>query len=1055
MKILKFGGTSVGTVENIKNVINIIKNDDTIVGVVVSAFSKITDKLLHAAMLASSGSDTYKKIFEDISRQHNDFLSSLISNSDKALLQNLLKELSEILHGVYLIKELSPKMKALICSFGERMSAIIITAACINQKINTEYLDARLLIKTDASFNEANVLFSETNRAIKDFFQTKKRPVQIITGFIGSTNQNETTTLGRGGSDYTASIFGASLELDAIEIWTDVDGFMTADPKIVTDSISIAELSYEEAVEIAHYGAKILYPPTISPAMKQNIPIIIKNTLNPTFSGTKISKKSEVKAKKQVASIAALSDCSLIRIHTAGFASSSSLTERVYSVMSRSKIKIPIFTPSSSEAAVISFAIFTNDIAVAKDVLEREFEIERQLKKIGDIEVQHNVAIMAIVGDNMQHTPGIAGRFFTALGQNGINVVAINQGSSERSISIVINNSDKIKALNVTHQAFFLSNLKTINLFLVGTGLIGKTLLKQLHNHCKILESKHGIKLQLVGLANSRKMYFSSENLNFENALNILDSKGESMSMLKYMSQIIDMNLLNSVFIDCTASDEVSNNYIHILSESISIVTPNKRACSREYSYYKKLKEIESSRGVKFLYETNVGAGLPIIRTLSDLIASGDKIIKIEAVLSGSLSFIFNAFDQNTPFSQIVKIAKEKGYTEPDPRDDLSGKDVARKILILARETGANLELHDVNIESFLPSSCIQAKSVQEFFIELQKFDGEFEELRKKAELNHQKLRFIASFENQEASVRLQNISSNHPFANLNGSDNIIAFTTDRYSERQLIVQGPGAGKYGSRISSSFEKNTAGVAAIAFLKSLNQTQKGINISIEKNMPLQSGLGSSGASAVACAVALNRLFGTPYSRKELLPFVMQAEEVACGAAHADNVAPSLLGGITLIRSNETLDIVSLPVPKKIFVAVVHPHLEINTKDARAILPKEIPMQKFVQQTGNIAGFIASLYTQDFELMKRSLNDEIIEPVRSKLVPHFDLIKEVALANRALGFSLSGSGPSVFGFAQSYGDAENIAFALQLIWHQRNIATDSFISTINEQGATVIS
>lgn len=791
MHILKFGGTSVGSPEIIKKVIKIIKETEKKEGriaVVVSAFSKVTDKLIEVGTLAAKGDKNYKKIFEEIKERHLSAVRELVSRQkpEKTLknVRDVMEELEDLLHGVFLIKEISKRTLDLIMSFGERLSAYIISEA-----MDVEFLDARKIVKTDEDFGSAKVNFSKTNENIREYFKNHKK-LQIITGFIGSTDNNETSTLGRGGSDYSAAIFGAALNVKEIEIWTDVDGIMTADPRKVKKAFPIDNISYVEAMEMSHFGAKVIHPPTMQPALDKNIPIRIKNTMNPKFPGSVISKKND--SKFPIKGISSISDIALLLVQGSGMVGVPGVSKRLFGALSREKINIILITQASSEHS-ICFAIEPKSAEKAKQLIEEEFDLEIKNNQIDPITIEKDFSILAIVGENMRHTKGIAGKVFSALAKNGINISAIAQGSSELNISVVIAKTDETKALNAIHDAFFLSGTKTLNIFLVGSGLIGSTLLKQLHAQSNFLRKNQSMEIKVVAITNSRKMIFNSEGLNITDWQKELD-QGQKMDFEKFFNQMIDLNLPNSIFVDCTANENIANNYEKILTKSISIVTPNKKANSGTFKIYENLKKAAKKYNVKFLYETNVGAGLPVIGTLNDLLLSGEKILKIEAVLSGTLSYIFNSLDGKKSFSEVVKEAREKGYTEPDPRDDLNGLDVARKILILGRETGLPLEMKDVEIENLVPEDCRQTKSIDEFFKNLKKHDAEFEKNRLKAAKNHKKLCYIAMLEHDKAKINLKEIDQNHPFYSLSGSDNIISFTTNHYLNRPLVIKGPGAG---------------------------------------------------------------------------------------------------------------------------------------------------------------------------------------------------------------------------------------------------------------------
>ena len=797
MKILKFGGSSVGTPERIERVISLVREARARenVAVVVSAFGGATDKLIEMSAKAAEGDLCYKQLFATFEERHLSAVHALVPIKSQspalATVKMMLNELEDILHGTYLVGEYTKRTLDFMMSFGERLSAFIIAEAFKAKGVDAEYCDARDLIKTDNRFGVASVLQEETYRNIRTYF-LNRGALQIITGFIGSTLKGETTTLGRGGSDYTAAIFGAALNASEIQIWTDVDGFMTADPRKVKDAFPIPQMSYREALEMSNSGAKVLYPPTVQPAMFQNIPIRILNTFNPAFEGTLITSHAPNR-KASICGISSLDDVAMLRVEGSGLVRSVGTAKRLFSALANEDIDIIFISQTSSEHS-ICVAVALKDAEQAKSVIEKEFHLEINAGKIAPIEIEKNLSLVAVVGENMKHRTGVAGWFFQTLGKNGINVVAIAQGSSEINISVVIERNDEEKALNALHEVFFLSERKILHLFLVGTGLIGSTFLKQLDEHAKVLREQQSLELKVVALARSKKMLFNPNGIDLKCWKTTLEEQGEPKDMNEFVRRMKALNLAGSVFIDCTAADEIVEYYETILSSSISVVTPNKRANSGKYEDYKKLKLAAIQHDVKYLYETNVGAGLPVINTLNDLLSSGDKVLKIEAVLSGSVSYIFNNFKGERKFSDIVREAKELGYTEPDPRDDLSGLDVARKILILARETGLPLELSDVHIHQFLPDACMQAKTVDEFFLELEKANPIFEEKKRQAESKNCVLRFIAVLEDGKAEVKLVEVDATHPFYNLSGSDNIIAYTTERYRERPLVVKGAGAG---------------------------------------------------------------------------------------------------------------------------------------------------------------------------------------------------------------------------------------------------------------------
>ncbi|HPW64455.1 MAG TPA: bifunctional aspartate kinase/homoserine dehydrogenase I, partial [Cyclobacteriaceae bacterium] len=616
--------------------------------------------------------------------------------------------------------------------------------------------------------------------------------LQVITGFIGSSASGETTTIGRSGSDYTAAIFAGALNASSLEIWTDVDGMMTADPRKVKKAFTVKEMTYEEAMELSHFGAKVIFPATMQPAMVNRIPIWIKNTFNPTFEGTVISEKSNGK-NLIIKGISSMDKISLLSVQGSGLVGVVGVSMRLFGTLAKENISVILISQASSEHS-ICFAIEGDKTRHAKEAIEKEFLYEIRNQEMDHVKVEENLSIVAIVGENMKHNPGTSGRMFSALGRSGINVNAIAQGSSELNISAVVHEQDIAKALNVLHEAFFLSDRKVLNIFLVGTGLIGNSLLAMIQKQFEALAKQNHLEVQVVGIANSKKMLFNEDGLTLETAVNQMKESGEEMNLNAFFGNMIAMNLSNSIFVDCTSSEAVTEFYESILSSNISIVTPNKKANSGTYQKYQTLKSAAFKRGVKFLYETNVGAGLPVINTLNDLLISGDKVIGIEAVLSGTLNYIFSSYKAGDKFSDVVKQAKEKGYTEPDPRDDLNGMDVARKVLILSRESGLPFELEDIQVENLVPENCRGEMSVEEFFKKLETHNALFEKLRAEAESRNEKLRYMAVLRDGKTKIRLGSVNDKHPFYSLSGSDNIILLTTERYHDRPMVIRGPGAG---------------------------------------------------------------------------------------------------------------------------------------------------------------------------------------------------------------------------------------------------------------------
>lgn len=791
MKILKFGGSSVSYPDRIKNVIQIVKkrvDQNNPIAVVVSAFGGVTDELIHVANLAVNGDQGYLEHLHKLKTRHLEAAEQLVPCYSE--IEKLFKELSDALQGVMLVRELSKRSSDLILSFGERLSAYIISKAMKPTIPSAVFVDAREIIKTDRNFGAARVNYEVTYPLIKNYFaNTSFMPV--ITGFIGSTESNETTTLGRGGSDFTAAIVGAALSAEEIEIWTDVDGFMTADPRKVQQAFPIPKMTFQEALEMSHFGAKVIHPPTIAPALKRNIPLRIKNSFNPEAEGTLISQMPRG-SEALLCGISSIDHIALLRVEGSGIIGVCGIAMRLFGALAKNEINVILISQASSEHS-ICFAIAPQHASQAKEAIEQEFFLERQAGLIDPVVVEKDLSVIAAVGENMHKVPGIAGRLFGALGKNGINIAAIAQGSSEYNISVVIKKTDEAKALNIIHEEFFLSHTTTLNLFLVGTGLIGKTLLDQMDKQLPILLKEHALEIRVVGLADSRKMCFDAKGFTIAHWEKILEDSSEKMIISSYVDRMKNLNLINSIFVDCTASEEVASVYQNILEANISIVTPNKKANSGPYAMYKKLKELSKRKGVHFLYETNVGAGLPIISTVIDLLRSGDKILKIEGILSGTLSYLFNSFAQGKNFSDALSDAQKKGFTEPDPREDLNGQDVVRKLLILARESGYPLEMKDISIEPLLPEECF-AGTVNEFYQKLKKYDDAFNRKRDAAMHEGKVLRYIAAMEEGKASVTLQAVDKLHPFYHLSESDNIISITTERYRDTPLVIKGQGAG---------------------------------------------------------------------------------------------------------------------------------------------------------------------------------------------------------------------------------------------------------------------
>lgn len=797
MKVMKFGGSSMGTSERVRGVIQLVeesKEQNFNVVVVVSAFSGVTESLIKMGRLAAVGDRRYHAMLDALEIRHIDLITNLLEEGElkKCIISNLkgtFKELYDVLHGVYLLKELSLRSLDFIMSFGELLSAYILAEAFKSRGSDAEFLDARTLIKTDDSFGNALVYFERAYQNIQEYFN-EHSALQVVTGFIASTFRNETTTIGRGGSDFTASIIGRALKASSIEIWTDVDGVMTADPRKVKKAFPIDAMTYEEAMEMSHFGATVLHPPTMHPAVEENIPVVIKNSFRPQVEGTRISNEV-TKNGYIVKGISSIDDVALLRVQGPGMVGIAGTSMRLFGTLAKKGINVIMITQASSEHS-ICLAVDPKFVKEAKREIEDEFSLEIYAHKINAVIIERDLSIIAVVGERMCHSLGIAGRVFSSLGKNSVNVVAIAQGSSELNISFVLNKKDEIKALNVIHDAFFHPPYRPINLFLVGTGLVGASLLSQLMTQRVFLKEKHRVEIRVVGLANSRKMLFDDSGINLLSWKENLQSSLLDMEIEKFIQMMKDFNLRNTIFVDCTASEKIPLSYKKIL-QNYSVVTPNKTANTTSYKSWHALREVMRKSHAKFFYETNVGAALPVINTLHGLLYSGDQISKIETVISGTLSYIFNTVSKDKSFSAVFREAINKGYTEPDPRGDLSGHDVARKILILARECGSEMELEDVEIEKFIPEESFSI-SLESFFKKIEELDEPFEERRKTAEKAAKKLRYVASYEGNVARVFIAEVGMDHPFYSLSGNDNMVAFTTKRYEDCPLVIRGPGAG---------------------------------------------------------------------------------------------------------------------------------------------------------------------------------------------------------------------------------------------------------------------
>ena len=791
MKVLKFGGTSVGSAESILSLKRIVESESDNVIVVVSALGGVTDRLIATSRMAALGDGRYAAEVDAMARRHHEMVDAVIA--DRAAhdrlaetIDTLTDQLRSIYYGVYLIRDLSPKTVAAIVSYGERLSSQIVATLVGGAR----WLDSRTFIKT-AQKHGKHVLDSElTQRLVREAFAVMPR-VAVVPGFISSDRHSgETTNLGRGGSDYTASIIAAALNADVLEIWTDVDGFMTADPKVIRTAYTISELSYVEAMELCNFGAKVVYPPTIYPVCVKNIPIRVKNTFNPEAPGTVI--RSEVaKDRKPIKGISSIKGTTLITVTGLSMVGVIGVNRRIFTALADNGISVFMVSQASSENST-SIGVRDEDAQEAVSVLNQEFAKEIETGAMFPMHAESGLATIAIVGENMKHTPGIAGKLFGTLGRSGISVIACAQGASETNISFVVDSRLLRKSLNVLHDSFFLSEYNVLNLFVCGTGTVGGHLIEQIRQQYDELKRTRRLKLNVVGIANSTKAIFSRDGIDLSTYREQLERAAPS-NIYRLRDEVIGMNIFNSVFVDCTASGEVAGLYQAMLEHNISVVAANKVAASSDYDSYACLKKTALSRGVKFLFETNVGAGLPIIGTINDLRSSGDKILRIEAVLSGTLNYIFNEISESVPFSETVRRAKELGYSEPDPRIDLSGKDVVRKLVILTREAGYKVEQEDVEKHLFIPDRLFDG-SMDDFWRELPSLDAEFEARRKVIEAERKRWRFVARMDRGQASVSLEAVASNHPFYRLEGSNNIILLTTERYREYPMLIQGYGAG---------------------------------------------------------------------------------------------------------------------------------------------------------------------------------------------------------------------------------------------------------------------
>lgn len=796
MHVLKFGGTSVANAENINKVIALVKQalEKNRVLLVVSALGGITDMLIQAAISAAAGDESYKQKLSEIEHRHLEAVKSLLPITGQSAILSAVKtrcnEIEDICSGVFLLGELSARTQDKIVSYGELLSSLIISARFDALGIKHEWKDSRQLIRTDSNFGHATVDFNRTNTLIRDYIHGADAALFIFPGFIAANEMEITTTLGRGGSDYTAAILAAAVDAAALEIWTDVSGMMTADPRLVSSPRLIPHISYQEAMELSHFGAKVIYPPTIQPVMRKAIPVWIKNTFSPADTGTIIEAETQ-RNGSSIRGISSIPCIALLSLEGAGMVGIPGFSKRLFEALSNHQINVILITQGSSEHS-ICVGIDDVNATAAKQAVDLAFEHEIGIGTVEPLVIERDLSIIALVGDRMKSHPGVSGKLFGALGRNGVNVRAIAQGSSERNISAVIATGDVRKAINVLHEEFFETSYKQLNLFITGTGNVGRRLIGQLLQQQAWLLQQLRIQIRVVGLGNSRKMVFRNEGIDLRQWKQQLD-EGQPMQLPDWIGGITSRNLRNAVFVDVTANADVATQYAALLRKSISVVACNKIACSSHYGSYRQLKDLAREYNARFLFETNVGAGLPVIGTLNDLLRSGDTVRRIEAVLSGTLNFVFNHYSGDKPFSEVVRQAQEEGYTEPDPRLDLSGTDVMRKIMILARESGEKTEMEDIENKSFMPASCMEG-SVEDFYNAMTKEEAHFSHLFNAARREGKKLKFVARYYDGKASVGLQHIGPEHDLYHLYGKDNVVLFYTDRYPEQPLVVKGAGAG---------------------------------------------------------------------------------------------------------------------------------------------------------------------------------------------------------------------------------------------------------------------
>lgn len=804
MHVLKFGGTSVGSIGSIKNVKQIVESRKEPLVVVVSALGGITDRLIATANKAAAGDESYHEEFEFIQQRHYDVVSGLLDGEEltatKIFLTGILDELKNIYNGIFLIRELSPRTLCTVVSYGERISSRII-ATVID---GATWVDSRTVIKTSKVWDKNVCDFEKTNPNVVEMWEkvcgnnasltlNAEPSIVVMGGFISTDGTTgEVTNLGRGGSDYTAAIVAAALNAEMLEIWTDVDGFMTADPRVINNAYVINQLSFVEAMELCNFGAKVIYPPTIFPVYHKNIPIIIKNTFNPSAPGTLISSDTTHGDRQVIKGISSINDTSLVTVSGLGMVGVIGVNKRIFSTLADNGISVFIVSQASSENSS-TIGVKNADAERAVEVLSKEFKKEIEMGEISSITAEHDLATVAIVGEKMKQTPGIAGKLFRTLGLNGINVIACAQGASETNISFVTTKSSLRKALNVIHDSFFLSEYNVLNLFLSGVGLVGRNLIDQINSQQQYLLKHKNLQIRIVGMSNSRHCIFDREGIDLNNWETLLKNSTEPSSPEILRDKIIQENMFNAVFVDCTASNDIPSIYQALLEHNVSVVCANKVAASGDYENYRLLKRTARKRGVKYLFETNVGAGLPIINTINNLINSGDEILEIEAVVSGTLNFIFNTLSKEIPMSKTIMMAREAGYAEPDPRMDLNGSDVIRKIVILSREAGYKISREDVEKHLFIPDEYFEGP-VEEFWQRIPELDAHFEEMREQAAARGHRFRFVASLSEGKAKVELREVNNEHPFYHLEGSNNVILLRTARYKELPMEIKGYGAG---------------------------------------------------------------------------------------------------------------------------------------------------------------------------------------------------------------------------------------------------------------------